>query len=130
MSYTPKYGKAANRAYTQRQRKRREAERRRYYGQTAKRGRKKKSGCYVATAVYGSYDCPQVWTLRRYRDYTLSESRIGRTFIACYYAISPLLVKWFGDASWFKKLLKPILDRMVQKLNDSGVESTPYSDRV
>src|SRR5699024_12626084 len=21
-------------------------------------------GCYVATAVYGSYDCPEVWTLR------------------------------------------------------------------
>ena len=26
--------------------------------------------CYVATAVYGSYDCPEVWTLRRFRDYT------------------------------------------------------------
>ena len=34
----------------------------------------KKSGCYIATAVYGSYDCPQVWTLRRYRDYTLAET--------------------------------------------------------
>ena len=31
---------------------------------------KSSGGCYVATAVYGSYDCPQVWTLRRYRDYT------------------------------------------------------------
>lgn len=31
-------------------------------------------GCYVATCVYGSYDCPQVWTLRRYRDYKLAES--------------------------------------------------------
>ena len=27
-------------------------------------------GCYVATCIYGSYDCPQVWTLRRYRDYS------------------------------------------------------------
>lgn len=35
-------------------------------------------GCYVATAVYGSYDCPQVWTLRRYRDYTLAETWYGR----------------------------------------------------
>ena len=24
---------------------------------------KTKKGCYIATAVYGSYDCPQVWTL-------------------------------------------------------------------
>ena len=28
----------------------------------------KKQGCYIATCVYGSYDCPQVWILRRYRD--------------------------------------------------------------
>ena len=27
--------------------------------------------CYVATAVYGSYDCPEVWTLRRFRDVCL-----------------------------------------------------------
>ena len=44
-------------------------------------------GCYVATAVYGSYDCPQVWTLRRYRDYTLAETWHGRAFIRTYYAI-------------------------------------------
>ncbi len=28
----------------------------------------KKNGCYIATCVYGSYDCPEVWTLRRFRD--------------------------------------------------------------
>ncbi len=32
------------------------------------------SGCYIATAVYGSYDCPEVWVLRRYRDYKLSKT--------------------------------------------------------
>lgn len=26
------------------------------------------NGCYIATCVYGSYDCPQVWILRRFRD--------------------------------------------------------------
>lgn len=45
------------------------------------------SGCYIATYVYGSYDCPQVWTLRRFRDYTLHETWYGRAFIKCYYAI-------------------------------------------
>lgn len=128
MSYTPKYGKAARRAYNERQRKKREAERRRYYGQTVKRGRKKNSGCYVATAVYGSYDCPQVWTLRRYRDYTLSSSLMGRLFISIYYTISPLLVKWFGNTKWFKNVWKPVLDRMVRNLNAAGVEDTPYAD--
>ncbi|MBO5021797.1 MAG: ankyrin repeat domain-containing protein, partial [Clostridia bacterium] len=86
-------------------------------------------GCYVATAVYGSYDCPQVWTLRRYRDYTLAETWYGRAFIKTYYAISPTLVKWFGHTDWFKKMWQGKLDRMVAKLQDSGVESTPYKDK-
>ena len=86
-------------------------------------------GCYVATAVYGSYDCPQVWTLRRFRDYALAETWYGRTFIRTYYAISPTLVKWFGNTEWFKNMWKPTLDRMVKRLNVEGVENTPYNDR-
>ena len=92
--------------------------------------REKNRGCYIATAVYGSYDCPQVWTLRRYRDDTLAETWCGRAFIRAYYAISPILVKWFGHTSWFKKLWKRRLDRMVCCLNSKGVEDTPYQDRV
>ena len=90
---------------------------------------KKKSGCYVATCVYGSYDCPQVWTLRRYRDDTLGSTWYGRLFIHTYYAISPILVKWFGNTNWFKKLWKGKLDRMVAKLQNNGVEDTPYEDK-
>lgn len=86
-------------------------------------------GCYVATAVYGSYDCPEVWTLRRFRDYTLAESVFGRLFIRLYYAVSPTLVRWFGKTEWFKNLWKPTLDKMVAKLNADGVEDTPYEDK-
>lgn len=87
-------------------------------------------GCYVATAVYGSYDCSQVWTLRRFRDYTLAETWYGRAFIRTYYAISPTLVKWFGHTEWFKNMWKGKLDRMVANLNAEGVEDTPYEDKV
>ena len=94
-------------------------------------GNKQSSGgCYVATAVYGSYDCPEVWTLRRYRDYTLAETWYGRAFIKTYYAISPTLVKWFGHTEWFKNMWKGKLDRMVSELQAEGVESTPYEDRT
>lgn len=86
-------------------------------------------GCYVATAVYGSYDCPQVWTLRRFRDYTLSKTWYGRAFIRTYYAISPTLVKWFGHTGWFKRMWKGKLDRLVVSLNAGGVEDTPYEDQ-
>lgn len=85
-------------------------------------------GCYVATAVYGSYDCPQVWTLRRYRDYTLAGTWYGRAFIKTYYSISPTLVKWFGNTEWFKQMWRGTLDSMVERLQSKGVKDTPYED--
>ena len=87
-------------------------------------------GCYVATAVYGSYDCPEVWTLRRFRDNTLAETCFGRAFIRAYYAVSPTLVKLFGNTKWFKAMWKVHLDRMVRALRKKGFESTPYQDRT
>lgn len=89
----------------------------------------KSGGCYVATCVYGSYDCPEVWTLRRFRDNTLGATWYGRAFIRTYYAISPTIVKWFGNTAWFKKMWKGTLDRMVKNLEESGVENTPYQDK-
>lgn len=86
-------------------------------------------GCYVATAVYGSYDCPEVWTLRRFRDNQLAKTWYGRLFIHTYYAISPTLVKWFGNTQWFKNMWKPKLDKMVDRLQKEGVENTPYQDK-
>ena len=88
-----------------------------------------KGGCYIATCVYGSYDCPQVWTLRRFRDYTLDETWYGRLFIQCYYAVSPKLVKWFGGYNWFRKPWKIVLDGMVERLKSKGVADTKYNDK-
>ena len=89
----------------------------------------KKKGCYIATAVYGSYDCPQVWTLRRYRDFSLSRSAPGRLFIKLYYAVSPALVKLFGKQKWFCSLWKHFLDKKVKILNGQGFDDSPYRDQ-
>lgn len=90
---------------------------------------KSKKGCYIATCVYGSYDSPQVWTLRRYRDYTLSNTLFGRVFIRIYYVTSPTLVKWFGHTKWFQWIWQSVLNRLVSVLNNKGVADTPYEDR-
>ena len=89
----------------------------------------KASACYVATCIYGSYDCPQVWTLRRYRDNTLKKTWYGQLFINIYYSISPTFVKLFGKTKLFRKMLKPILDKVVEILQNNGFESTPYQDK-
>lgn len=88
----------------------------------------KSGGCYIATAIYGSYDCPQVWTLRRFRDYVLAVTWYGRAFIHIYYALSPTLVKLFGHTVWFKNCFKPRLDAMVKQCNKKGIKDTPYKD--
>lgn len=85
-------------------------------------------GCYVATCVYGSYDCPPVWTLRRYRDYVLSETIYGRLFIKLYYAVSPTLVKCFGKTKWFRRMCKAPLDKLVSSLNAKGINGAFYKD--
>lgn len=85
-------------------------------------------GCYVATAVYGSYDCPQVWTLRRFRDYKLSRTVMGRIFIKVYYSVSPTFVRMLGHAEWFNEAGRKLLDEFVSKLNAEGYSADPYID--
>lgn len=86
------------------------------------------SGCYIATCVYGSYDCPEVWTLRRYRDQYLASMFVGKLFIKFYYAVSPVIVKWFGNTHIFKAFWKKCLDKMVKDLQLKGYNSDPYKD--
>ena len=85
-------------------------------------------GCYVATAVYGSYDCPEVWTLRRYRDYHLAKTAPGRIFIKTYYAVSPTVVRLFGNTKWFNFIWKRRLDKFVCRLQEKGYSSERYTD--
>lgn len=87
-----------------------------------------KQGCYIATAVYGSYDCPQVWVLRRFRDQILGKKALGRAFIRLYYRISPRLVCWFGKNVFFRNFWKRRLDVLVARLKAEGLDDSAYRD--
>lgn len=89
---------------------------------------KKSGGCYVATAVYGSYDCGPVWVLRRWRDSALSSSASGRAVVRTYYLLSPKLVAAFGTRRAFTVPAKAVLDRLVCHLQRSGYSDAPYTD--
>ena len=86
-------------------------------------------GCYIATAVYGSYDCPEVWVLRRFRDQSLRSSAIGTFLVKVYYALSPHLVRRFGHIDRLKRMTKIILDAFVRRLKAHGFEDTAYCGR-
>lgn len=88
--------------------------------------KRKQGGCYLATAVYGSYDCPEVWVLRRFRDETLMQTKVGRSFVRTYYTLSPLAVRVGGAG--LKAIVKLPLERFVNALRLKGVSDAPYSD--
>lgn len=49
--------------------------------------------CFIATAVYGSIDSPQVQQLRAFRDYKLMQTWLGRKIVRMYYRYSPTIAE-------------------------------------
>lgn len=84
--------------------------------------------CYVATHIYGSYDCPEVWVLRRFRDNVLKKSIVGRNFIRLYYRISPKLIRVFGNHCWFNGICRKMLNHMICSLKQRGFSDQRYKD--
>ena len=79
--------------------------------------RKGSGGCYIATAVYGSYDAPPVITLRRFRDEYLAGSALGRAFIWLYYWASPSVAVRLSGAPVVSAAVRRVLDAVVTILN-------------
>ncbi len=55
------------------------------------------SGCFIATAAYGSIAEPHVKILQRFRDRYLQTNRIGKAFVNRYYAFSPPIADTIRD---------------------------------
>jgi uncharacterized repeat protein (TIGR02543 family)/uncharacterized delta-60 repeat protein len=64
---------------------------------------KKKGGCFIATAAYGSALDPHVQVLRDFRDKYLMTNKIGRKFVDFYYKHSPPIANFISR----HKVLKP-----------------------
>jgi hypothetical protein len=73
--------------------------------------------CYIATACYGSYDCPQVLTFRNFRDTYLAQTILGKVFIKIYYALSPKIADWLKNKCRINAFIRiNILDRIYELL--------------
>jgi len=66
-------------------------------------------GCFVATAVYGDFDAPEVLILRKFRDQSLRRSGWGRTIIHTYYALSPPLAKFIAKSAALRGVVRELL---------------------
>ncbi|MCL2003404.1 MAG: hypothetical protein FWG72_05295 [Oscillospiraceae bacterium] len=77
---------------------------------------KKMRSCYIASAVYGDADAPQVDRLRRFRDETLNQTRMGRRACAVYYKLSPALAKRMSPSGPISRIVRRALDAFVRLL--------------
>ncbi|WP_440887833.1 CFI-box-CTERM domain-containing protein [Vibrio sp. WZ-1] len=84
---------------------------------TADEWTRKKEGCYIATMAYGDYEHPQVVYLRKFRDETLSKTKLGRNFIKRYYKYSPLLVEKLKGHNFINRVIRICLDIIVKVIN-------------
>ncbi|NMA48897.1 MAG: ankyrin repeat domain-containing protein [Tissierellia bacterium] len=69
--------------------------------------------CYIATAVYGDYDCSEVIVLRRFRDEYLLTNLIGKKLVVFYYKYSPKLAMKLKHNNTLNIIVKKLLNLIV-----------------
>ena len=82
--------------------------------------KKQTAGCFIATAVYDTYEAPEVLILRKFRDDILLTSNIGKIFVKFYYFFSPQMARLLSKQSKLKvivreKFLTPFVKYVEQK---------------
>jgi subtilisin family serine protease len=62
--------------------------------------------CFIATAVFGGIDAPQVERLRALRDKFLLRTSLGRGFVRSYYQWSPPVAAWLKEQAMLSRMAR------------------------
>lgn len=79
--------------------------------------------CFVATAVYGDPDAPQVLVLRQFRDRVLLATDEGRDLVRLYYHHGPDWGAWVLDHPSSRRVLRPALDLIASSIESADLDS-------
>ncbi len=71
------------------------------------------SGCFIATAAYGSANDDMVATLRMFRDEVLLQTDVGTAFVNFYYRVSPPIAAEIAQSPVAKWMVRTLLSPLV-----------------
>jgi hypothetical protein len=71
------------------------------------------TGCFIATAAYGTPMSEDIEVLSRFRDDVLLENKMGRVFVDWYYETSPYIADFIEDKPALKALTRTALEPLL-----------------
>jgi hypothetical protein len=79
------------------------------------------SGCFIATAAYGTPTAKQIDVLRAFRDEVLLKNAVGSQFVALYYRFSPPIANVIAGNELLRTLVRELLvDPIVHVVQATG----------
>lgn len=79
-----------------------------------------KSGCFIATAAYGTPMAVEIDVLRSFRDRKLERNRLGKRLVKLYYQISPPIADAISLSELRRKIVRTFLDPIVKIFKKIG----------
>lgn len=67
------------------------------------------SGCFIATAAFGTPLASEINVLRRYRNSILLKNKVGRIFVIAYYKISPPIAYIIRYSAVLKRIVRKVV---------------------
>jgi hypothetical protein len=75
------------------------------------------SGCFIATAAYGTPFAQEIQSLRHFRDHQMSMTRLGRSLIHTYYRLSPPIAAHIATRNRARRIIRLLLNPLVQLID-------------
>jgi len=79
-----------------------------------------KSGCFIATAAYGTPLAHELDVLRSFRDQRMLKSKTGKVLVSAYYVASPPIASIISERQTLRKTVRSCIDPIVRVLKNRG----------